>query len=159
MRTVQLPTRTLAVPPSANGAAIPPPPASARPPKRRTVRRLAWAAAALALLAFVLRAMRPAPLEVETAPATRGPLRVTVDEDGVTRVHDRYVIAAPVAGRLVRVELEEGDAVAPGEVVARIAAAPLDGRTLEQARARVEAAEAAERESGAALSQLRAGLA
>ena len=123
------------------------------------MRRLAWAAAALALLALVLWTMRPVPLEVETARVARGPLRVTVDEDGVTRVHDRYVIAAPVAGRLLRVALEEGDAVAPGEVVARIAAAPLDARTLEEARARVAAAEATEREAGAALAQLRVGLA
>jgi HlyD family secretion protein len=123
------------------------------------VRRLAWAAAALVLLALGVWSMRPAPLEVETARVARGPLRVTVDEDGVTRVRDRFVIAAPVAGRLLRVDLDEGDAVAAGEVIARIAAAPLDARTVEQGQARVAAAEAAAREAGAALGQLRAQLA
>lgn len=156
MSTVQLPTRTLAAPPTGNGRAAPAP---AAPKKRRSLRRAMWVAAVLALLLFVVWAMRPEPLEVETARVARGPLRVSVDEDGMTRVRDRYVIAAPVAGRLLRVALEEGDAVAPGEVVARIAAAPLDARTLEQAQARVAAAEGAASETGAALSQLRAELA
>jgi HlyD family secretion protein len=157
MPTVQLPTRTLTAPPTGNGRAATPAPAAPR--RRRSWRRLVWAAAALALLLFVVWAMRPEPLEVETARVARGPLRVTVDEDGVTRVRDRYAIAAPVAGRLLRATLEEGDTVAAGEVVARIASVSLDARTQEQARARAAAAEAAEREVGAALAQLRAELA
>ncbi|HEU0012692.1 MAG TPA: efflux RND transporter periplasmic adaptor subunit [Longimicrobium sp.] len=154
--TVQLPARRLASPPSANGRAGRAP---NRLRRRRTVRRAAYAAAALAAVALVLWTLRPVPLAVETAAAARGPLRVTVDEDGVTRLRDRYVIAAPVAGRLLRVELEAGDAVEPGQVVARIAAPPLDARTAEQGRARVAAAQAGEREAGAAVARLRAELA
>jgi HlyD family secretion protein len=158
MPTVQIPPRLVSAPPAANrrtATAAPP----ARPRKRRLPRRLAWIAAALVAALLLWRMMQPAPMEVETARAERGSLRVTVNEDGVTRVHDRYVIAAPVAGRLLRVELEEGDAVAAGDVVARIASAPLDTRTLEGGRARVAAAEAAAREAAAGIAQLRAGLA
>ncbi|HEU0302926.1 MAG TPA: efflux RND transporter periplasmic adaptor subunit [Longimicrobium sp.] len=103
--------------------------------------------------------MRPVPADVETAAVARGPLRVTVDEDGVTRVQERFVIAAPVAGRLLRVGLREGDAVAAGDVVARIAAAPLDARTVRQGQAAVAAAEAVWREAGAALAAREAELA
>ncbi len=160
MPTVQLPTRTLVSAPPENGRAAATPAAPRKAPrKRRSARRVAWAAAALVLLSLGVWSMQPAPLEVETARVARGPLRVTVDEDGVTRVRDRFVIAAPVAGRLLRVELDEGDAVAAGDVVARIAAAPLDARTVEQGQARVAAAEAAAREAGAAVAQLRAELA
>ncbi|MFL5381818.1 MAG: efflux RND transporter periplasmic adaptor subunit [Longimicrobiaceae bacterium] len=143
--------------PSANGRMAPAPVPVRR--KRRGVRRAGWAAAALAVLALAVWALSPSPLAVETAAVARGALRVTVDEDGVTRVQDRYLISAPVAGRLLRVTLEEGDAVEPGMVVARIAAAPLDTRTADQARARVEAAGAGVRQAEAALAQRRAELA
>jgi HlyD family secretion protein len=160
MPTLQMPPRIVSapepVPAPVNGRIAPAP----KPPKkRRNLRRWAWAAAALALLALAAWAMRPVPVDVETAAVARGPLRVTVDEDGVTRVQERYAIAAPVAGRLLRVELREGDAVAAGDVVARIAAPPLDARTVRQGQAGVAAAEAVWREAGAALAAREAELA
>jgi HlyD family secretion protein len=130
------------------------PPATVR--RRKLMRQARWIGFGVVLLALVAWALWPRPLAVETAAVGRGPLRVTVDEDGVTRVQDRYVVSAPVAGRLLRVELEEGDAVAAGEVVARIAAAPLDARTAEQGRARVAGAEAVMRQAQAALATRRA---
>ncbi|HEX8907031.1 MAG TPA: biotin/lipoyl-binding protein, partial [Longimicrobiaceae bacterium] len=139
-------------------AAVRPAPPPAKGRGRRWLRRARWVAAALVLLALAAWAMWPTPLAVETARVGRGPLRVTVDEDGITRVQDRYVVSAPVAGRLLRVVLEEGDAVAAGQVVARLAAAPLDARTAEQARARVAAAEAVAHQAQAALAQRRAEL-
>jgi len=90
---------------------------------------------------------------------TRGPLAVTVDEEGQTRVRDRYVVAAPVSGRLQRIEREEGDAVAAGDVVARIDPAPLDPRTRFQAEARLAAALSTQREAEARVRQARAALA
>jgi HlyD family secretion protein len=160
MPTVELPPRIVSAPapapPTGNGRMA----AAPRPAKkRRNLRRWAWAAAALVLLAVTAWAMRPVPVGVETAAVARGPLRVTVDEDGVTRVLERYAIAAPVAGRLLRVELREGDAVEAGDVVARIAAAPLDARTARQGQAGVAAAEAVWREAGAALAAREAELA
>ena len=56
-------------------------------------------------------AMWPKAIEVDVAHGRRGPMQVTVDEDGETRVRDRFVVSAPVAGRLQRIELEPGDTV------------------------------------------------
>ena len=55
--------------------------------------------------------LRPSPVDVEVAPVERGLLRVTLDEQAETRSHDRFVITAPVAGRVLRLELHEGDSV------------------------------------------------
>ena len=86
-------------------------------------------------------ALLPSPIKVEVARAGRGPLRVSVDEEGEARAHDRFVVAAPVAGRLTRVELHDGDKVSRGEVVASISPLPLDERERQEVIARVQAAE------------------
>lgn len=101
----------------------------------------------LALAGMVVTALLPSSIKVEAARATRGPLRVTIDEEGEARAHDRFVIAAPVAGRLVRVELHDGDAVKAGQVVAVIEPSPLDPREREEVVARVQSAEALKREA------------
>ncbi|HHL39685.1 MAG TPA: efflux RND transporter periplasmic adaptor subunit [Deltaproteobacteria bacterium] len=88
----------------------------------------------------------PAPLPVETASAVRAPLRVTVTEDGKTRVVDRFVISAPVAGFVRRLRLDVGDRVSRGLVVAEmepLRPQVLDRRSRAESRARVEAARAA----------------
>ena len=54
-------------------------------------------------------ALWPRTLPVDTAILGRGPLQVTVDEEGKTRVRSRFVVAAPVMGRVLRIELEPGD--------------------------------------------------
>jgi HlyD family secretion protein len=108
-------------------------------------RRLATLAAALALGGLAWWALRPPAVPVELGEVTRGPLRVTVDEEGETRVRQRFVVAAPTAGRLLRIALDEGDVVAAGDVLARLVPAPLDPRDEAAARARLEAAEDAER--------------
>jgi len=114
-------------------------------PGRR--RLLFWLPIGLAIAVALALAFRPEPLAVETATVSRGPLVVAVDGEGVTRAREVYVVAAPIAGRLLRVDLEVGDAVAGGEtIVARIlptAPSLLDLRTREERRAAVHAAEAA----------------
>ena len=95
--------------------------------------------AAVAIIAYL---MRPTSIEVETALARMGPLRVTVDAEGKTRVRDRFVIAAPVSGRLARLTLREGAPIRAGQVIAWIAPTPLDEQTRRQAEARVASAEA-----------------
>jgi HlyD family secretion protein len=95
------------------------------------------------LLAVVLW---PTAVQVDVAAVSTGPLVVTVDEEGVTRVRDRFVVSAPVSGRVLRIELEPGDCVKRGQVVARVRAeAPplLDARTRTEAEAVVESARAA----------------
>lgn len=109
---------------------------------------VAVAAAGTGWLAF-----RPKAVEVETSVATLGPFRVTVDEDGETRVQDRYVVTAPVAGRLERIALREGAEVSPRQVVARIAPVPLDAQAATQAQARLVGAQAMGREAAARVAQ------
>jgi HlyD family secretion protein len=94
------------------------------------------------LLAF---ALWPTPVEVDTASVSRGPLVVTVEEEGRTRVRDRFVVSAPVTGRVLRIELEPGDHVRRGDVVARVQAEVpplLDARTRAEAQAAVDMARA-----------------
>lgn len=102
--------------------------------------------------------LRPKPVRVDLGRVTRGKLTVTVDEEGETRVRDRFVVAAPVAGRLQRIALKAGDPVQRDQVVARMNPLPLDPRAHAEAAARLEAAEAAKRESDAHVAQAQAAL-
>ena len=106
-------------------------------------RRVALLSVALILIiATVGYALRPEVVDVDTYLAARGPMRVTIDEDGRTRVRSRFIIAAPVAGRMERITLREGDRVARGQTVARIAPLPLDSAGYRIASARLDAASA-----------------
>ncbi len=104
--------------------------------------------AVIAVLTVVLLAwgFRPQPVLVETAIAGRGALTVSIEEEGRTRVIDRYVISAPVAGVTCRVNLNVGDPVEKGQqllTITPLAPQVLDPRSRAQARAQVAAAEAA----------------
>ena len=72
----------------------------------RVLLKLFWLTAGLLVLAGFVLAFLPQPVTVDTATIGRGPLSVTVDDDGITRVRERYTISAPVYGRLVRTLLE-----------------------------------------------------
>lgn len=121
-----------------------------------STRRLAWIAVGTALLAAAAWMLRPEAIPVNAGRAARGPLRVTLDEDGQTRIHPRYVVAAPVAGRLAALTLHEGDEVHRGDTVAHLTPAPLDPREREQAEANLRAARAASAEAHAQLERARA---
>jgi HlyD family secretion protein len=98
--------------------------------------------------------MRSAPVEIDVSETVRGTLEVTVNEDGETRIREPYLISAPLAGRLVRVEWEPGDLIAAGQIIAAIDPGEpglLDIRTQAEFEARVKAAGASHRR---ALSQL-----
>jgi HlyD family secretion protein len=120
---------------------------------------LAWLAAAAVLATFIAIALRPAAIVVESAVVAVGALEVTTDELGETRSHDRFVVAAPVNGRLRRVLLHEGAVVTAGEVVASIAPVPLSARERDEQQARVAAAAAAERSAAAQLQHAQEDLA
>ena len=109
--------------------------------------------AALAILAF-----RPSAVLAEVASVTRGPMRLTVNAEGRTRVRERYVVSAPVMGRLGRIELSEGDRVKPGTILTELIPAPLDTRSISQNRAALQAAEAESRAADAQVEQARATL-
>jgi HlyD family secretion protein len=109
-----------------------------------TNRRVLISVAVVAALLGI--ALWPSTVPVDSSAAMRGPLLVTVDEEGMTRVRERFVISAPVSGRVLRIELEPGDQVARGQVVVRIRAEPpplLDARTRAEAQAAVDSARAA----------------
>lgn len=102
--------------------------------------------------------LRPEVIDVQAATVSRGPMRVTVDEDGRTRVRDRFVITAPISGRLERVALREGMQITPGQIIALIAPLPLDATSGRQAEARLRTAEALASEARAVVEQTEAGL-
>lgn len=114
---------------------------------RRFARNIRLIGASIIVLGIAAVAMWPEAVEVDVVRVERGPMQVTIDEDGETRVRERFVVSAPVAGRLERIELEPGDPVVRGKtVVARLtpAAAPLlDPRARAELAAAVEAARAA----------------
>ena len=103
--------------------------------------------AVLVVAGIAVMAMWPESMEVDVATVTQGPLQVTIDEEGETRVRQRFVVSAPVSGRLQRIELEPGDQVYRGRtVLARLtpAESPLiDPRTRGELSAASEAARAA----------------
>ncbi len=115
----------------------------------RLRRKILLAALTVGVGALVWIMLRPTPVLVEVSKAIRGPMRVTVDEDGETRAHDRFVIAAPIPGRMLRVELEEGDPVRENQVVAMIEPLPLNQQQREEVLGRVASAEAAKRQADA----------
>jgi len=110
------------------------------------LRKLVPVLIAILVLALVLLGLRPSPLLVDSEPATRGLLVVSVEEEGRTRVVDRFLVSAPIAGQARRITLEVGDPVAQGQVLAvldALAAPSLDLRNVQESRARVAALEGA----------------
>ncbi|MHB1429033.1 MAG: efflux transporter periplasmic adaptor subunit, partial [Rhodocyclaceae bacterium] len=108
--------------------------------------RIGMVLVAVALAGGIAFGFLPRAVEVEMAAAERGPLVVTIEEEGKTRVRDRYVISAPVNGQARRIPLRVGDAVQAGQAVAAIEplrSSALDPRSHAQAAAAVRAAEAA----------------
>lgn len=109
----------------------------------------------LGLLAAIGYGLRPKPIEVELGVIRRGPLTVHVVEEGKTRIRNRYVISAPIAGQMRRVPLKAGDEVIAGKTVITtiepVLASLLDPRTRVQAEARVKTTEAAKLQAGQSL--------
>jgi HlyD family secretion protein len=122
------------------------------------MKRKHWIGLGLALLmlaAVLVWAFRPQPVRVEAAQVRTGLFERVVEDDGKTRVRDRYVVSAPLSGRLARVQLKAGDAVKTGTVVAVLwpsAPAMIDARSHRELNERVGAA-------GAAVEQSRANVA
>jgi HlyD family secretion protein len=95
--------------------------------------------------ALVAWALQPRPIPVEAAEVERGVFEQAIADDGKTRVRDRYVVSAPLAGRVERIQLEAGDPVKQGQGVALLMPtepAFLDARTARELRERIGAAEA-----------------
>jgi HlyD family secretion protein len=115
-------------------------------------RLLAWSTVAALVVAAIAWALREPAVEVETATVRRGPMVVTLDQEGRTHIEDRYEVSAPVTGFARRVELEPGDEVAAGDpivVLEPLATTPLDPRSLAEARADLDQALAEARSAAA----------
>ncbi len=122
--------------------------------KRFFSRMLPWLGALL-LLAAVAWGLWPKPIAVETGTITRGPLTVGVSEEGKTRVRNRYVVAAPLAGKMRRVPLKPGDDVVAGKTlltaIEPVAPPLLDPRARTQAEAMVAMQEATRKQTSEAV--------
>lgn len=102
-------------------------------------------AGGIATAALLAWAFAPRPLEVEVASVTEGPFETSIEEDGKTRLRDRYVVSAPLSGSVGRITLREGDAVEAGALLATLTPvlpAMLDERTRREQQLRVEIAQA-----------------
>lgn len=126
---------------------------------------LVWIKRAVYLLVLVAvawavrQALAPKPVSVDIGRVDRGPIEITVNEEGMTRIRDTYLVVAPIAGNVLRFPLEPGDEVIQGvTVVAEIEPALpgfLDARQREELSANLEAAKSAVRVAEARLSQAR----
>ncbi len=124
-------------------------------------RSLPWLGGLL-LLALVAWGLWSKPVVIETAAVARGPLTVRVSEEGKTRVRNRYVVAAPVAGKMRRVPLKPGDDVTAGATILTaiepVAPPLLDPRARAQAEAGVSMHEAARKQAAESLEVKRTAL-
>jgi HlyD family secretion protein len=122
---------------------------------------LSWVLVAIGVLLVVGigYSFVPEPVEVDLATVERGTVQVTVDEDGKTRIREKYVVSTPLAGRLLRINMDPGDPVVAGDtLLATIEPRDpelLDARAVAQAEARVRAAEAAVKKTEPLLEQAR----
>jgi len=108
------------------------------------VRRVILLLLAAAIVGAIVYGLRPLPVEADLATVTRGRVRETVDQDGKSRIREKYIVSAPLAGRLLRIDLEPGDVVQEGTLLASIEPRDpdlLDARAVLQAEANVRAAE------------------
>lgn len=119
--------------------------------KPRLRRALITLAVGLAAGGVLFLAFRPRPVQVEIDQVSRGRFEAVVEEDGRTRVRDRFIASAPVAGRVLRLSARAGDTVTRGDPVAVILAAPsilLTSRARREAEERIGAAEAMLEQAG-----------
>jgi HlyD family secretion protein len=100
----------------------------------------------IAIIGAIAYGFRPMPVIVEIAQAVRAPMKVVIEEEGRTRVKERYEITAPVAGYLARIDLAVGDTVMRGQILFSMTPPlpdMLDLRRRAQTQAQVAARESA----------------
>jgi HlyD family secretion protein len=120
------------------------------------MKRTAWSAAIGVGLAGLVWFAWPRPLLVDIAIVTKGPMEVTVDDDGKTEVRHVYSVSAPIAGKVLRISQpigenpisrHVGDQVIANETVVAVMrpVAPgfIDFRSRQEIEAAVAAADAA----------------
>ena len=106
-----------------------------------------WVVGAVALGAGLYFTFLEQPVPVDVAQITSGPMEVTIDADGLTRIRNVFEVSAPVSGTALRSPVKVGEFVLAGETVVAIIEPSqpvfLDARSRMQAEAAVKEAEAA----------------
>jgi len=128
--------------------------------KKTLGRRVLYPLLLVTVVAMIGYSFLPTPVTVTLAKAIVGPLSITVQEDGMTRIKEKYTVSVPLAGRLRRIDLHPGDSVSQGEsVLAVLDPQPpslLDPRSRAEAEARAEAADMRYHETGPLVEQAKA---
>lgn len=107
--------------------------------------RLVMGGVGAAALGVLVWAFMPAPAEVEVATVSQGRFERAVQDDGKTRLRERYLVSTPLTGRVGRIELKQGDVVTRDAALATVwpvAPALLDARARSEQQARIGAVEA-----------------
>jgi HlyD family secretion protein len=111
------------------------------------INRIVVLSIVLAIAGAMYWAMRERPVAIDSAKIFRGPMSVTIDAEGMTRVRQIYTVSSPIAGHLDRTSLEVGQAVIAGETVVASIHPPdppfIDDRTIKELEAAEEAARSA----------------
>ena len=107
------------------------------PRQNKFPRHLLYGVAGFGVVFLIAMAFRPSPVPVDIGDVSQGPLHVTIDAEGKTRVQERYVVSAPVNGRLQRIDLDPGDPVQQGTVIAQLDPLPLTSQ-VQSAQARLQ---------------------
>ena len=128
--------------------------------RRKWTRVVWWSGGLVAGVALLAAMFAPKRITVDVATVTRGDLRVTLDHEGKTRVRHRYMVSAPVSGRLLRIDLEPGTPVQAGDTIVatmKPTTPPLlDTRNRAELRARVDAAQAGVKQAQGELARVQA---
>ena len=96
----------------------------------------------LSVTTLIIWILTPAPLRLELIRAEKGALTVSIDNEGIVRVHDAYVVASPIAATIERIMLRTGDTVTRGDVIAWLLPLSIDLQSRDQTMARLQAAQA-----------------
>lgn len=122
---------------------------------KRLQAKLPWIIAIVVIAGLLIYGFLPEPVPVDTVLVQRGSIQVAIEEDGETRIKERFVVSSPIAGKLIRIELHPGDRVQRGVTeLARIEPndpSLYDARYRAECQARVRAAQAAKQRASAAL--------
>ncbi len=129
---------------------------------KKILSKIPWIVIGLGLIALLVYGFWPQPVEVDVVEVKQGSLDVTVNDDGETRIREKYLISAPVNGKMLRVQLDAGDVVKQGVTeLARIEPSDLvllDARTQAEYEARVRAAEASLEQANTAVHRAKEAL-
>ncbi len=114
---------------------------------KKILSKIPWIVVAAGLVALLLYGFWPKPVEVDIVEVAQGSLEVTINDDGETRIREKYIVSAPVAGKMLRIQLHAGDTVDQNSTeLLRIEPSDpglLDARTRAEYEARVRAGQAA----------------